>query len=296
VANKKEAMMLEVVLDVYSGRPNPEWALSPSEERKLLDVINQITSPTLLKPPGVLPLLGYRGFRVRGFPTSSEEGLSLLIHNQIIDFGQTSPNRIADNRSLEEFLLETGKSELPAMLVTRITKELSQPPVSPTELLRIPEGGNCPVSQAADAPAYNPAVWNNNSATRQRNNCYNYANDQITNTFAQPGSAHGVFPTNIECVDYQQAAAADGLAACAGSNNPLRAEEGWYVALVIAPDEDFHWYRQDDNGCWSHKPGGAYATNLDNAGQLITDPPMCDRGMYTDFCTYMITNRDVVIQ
>jgi hypothetical protein len=75
----------------------------------------------------------------------------------------------------------------------------------------------------------------------------------------------------------------------------LAAGKGWYVALVIWPDVDFHWYRQDQNGCWSHKPGRGYATNLDNSGNVIPDPQNCDRGPYVDFCTYMITHRGVVI-
>ena len=27
------------------------------------------------------------------------------------------------------------------------------------------------------------------------------------------------------------------------------------VLLVICPDRDYHWYRQDADGTWSHKPG-----------------------------------------
>ena len=32
---------------------------------------------------------------------------------------------------------------------------------------------------------------NNDSKITRNNNCYNYGNDQITNTFAQPGKASG---------------------------------------------------------------------------------------------------------
>jgi len=67
------------------------------------------------------------------------------------------------------------------------------------------------------------------------------------------------------------------------------------VALVIWPGVDYHWYRQDDNGCWSHKPGSTPVTNLDDSGRFIADPLACDRGDYTDFCVYMITKKTVVI-
>lgn len=36
--------------------------------------------------------------------------------------------------------------------------------------------------------------------------------------------------------------------------------------------KDFHWYRLDDNGLWSQKPGIGPATNKDGNGDLITDP------------------------
>ena len=27
------------------------------------------------------------------------------------------------------------------------------------------------------------------------------------------------------------------------------------VLLVVDPNNDYHWYRQDSDGTWSHKPG-----------------------------------------
>ena len=41
------------------------------------------------------------------------------------------------------------------------------------------------------------------------------------------------------------------------------------------------------DGKWSHKPGGTKATLLDNAGHFILDPRTANRGMYTQFCTFM---------
>jgi hypothetical protein len=58
------------------------------------------------------------------------------------------------------------------------------------------------------------------------------------------------------------------------------------VALVVAPGWDYHWYRRDENGRWSHKPGGTRATNLDNSMNPISNPETANRGPYTDFCGY----------
>lgn len=57
---------------------------------------------------------------------------------------------------------------------------------------------------------------------------------------------------------------------------------------------DFHWYRLDNNGRWSHKPGQGRATNLDDAKNVINDPRKVDTGVYKFVC-FMSADEDVVI-
>lgn len=33
---------------------------------------------------------------------------------------------------------------------------------------------------------------------------------------------------------------------------------GYAVLLVVSPGFDYHWYRQDADGTWSHKPGSTH--------------------------------------
>ena len=100
----------------------------------------------------------------------------------------------------------------------------------------------------------------------------------------------------MACPNVQAGAVADGLKPCPNFNAALKPGQGWYVALVIWPGTDYHWYRQDKVGCWSHKPGQTAARNVDNSGNSISDPKTCNRGPYITFCTYMVTNRSVVIK
>src|SRR5205085_1582186 len=102
-----------------------------------------------------------------------------------------------------------------------------------------------------------------------------------------PGRATGHPITALSCPGVQPSAVSDGLVACPNFTAPLAAGKGWYVALVIWPGRDYHWYRQDKVGCWSHKPGRTPAINTDNSGHAITNPQTCDRGNYTAFCTFM---------
>ena len=52
---------------------------------------------------------------------------------------------------------------------------------------------------------------------------------------------------------------------------------------------DFHWYRLDQDGFWSHKPGSTLVTPFDNSMVLITDPRVADMGHYR-FVSFMTSN------
>jgi hypothetical protein len=140
-------------------------------------------------------------------------------------------------------------------------------------------------------PVYDPAKWNDHDGIQHRNNCYNYACNKQTGTYAQPGQASGHMYTSFDCTSVSSGASSDGLISLVVLPPPLTILCGrcsHKVALVIrpAPHPDFHWYRRDANGMWSHKPGGTEARNVDNAGKPISDPRTCDRGPYTIFCGF----------
>lgn len=40
---------------------------------------------------------------------------------------------------------------------------------------------------------------------------------------------------------------------------------------------DYHWYRQNPDGTWSHKPGATEVTNKDNSGKTIYNPVTANR-------------------
>jgi len=146
-------------------------------------------------------------------------------------------------------------------------------------------------------PKYEPQRWNDpyqagiSYGRQSKNNCYNYACDKATDSFAQPGFASGNWPTAIDCPGVSGGAVSDGLSP--RPNGTQAAERCRHtVALVMAPaGYDYHWYRLDDNGMWSHKPGGTQARNTDNAGNLITDPQTAARGPYTIFCGFFTVDR-----
>lgn len=141
-------------------------------------------------------------------------------------------------------------------------------------------------------PSYEPESWNDGDKVQYGNNCYDYAIGRPSGKHpykSQPGKAHGhELKTPCTCEDVTEGALKDGLTK---SNKDDACEQNcWKVALAVDPTDpgDYHWYRQDDDGKWSHKPGWGKATNQDfgDPPQEINDPETSERDRYSDFCGY----------
>lgn len=275
-------MSLSVRLNIFSGRSDPVFHLPEEEAKGIID--SAVKYARDAKP--VTRGLGYKGFTL--LPSHPDSAFNELFKEAAPEYAD-SGLPVIGVPELEERLVRYAieRLTLPHAVIREIIEGFKRPPWD----LLAPASG-CPKVEAENPPAYDPAWWNNNQVRLTQNNCYNYANNQATNTFAQPGRASGVPMAGMSCAGVQPSATADGLVA---HNNFSDETPGWYVALVIWPGMDFHWYRQDSNGCWSHKPGSTPVINTDNSGNTITDPATCDRGNYTSFCTYMITNSGVNI-
>ncbi len=280
-----------VQLHIFSGRPDPVWTLSDRQAAELFEqqrirpreLFEQRSQVDIVQAQAELGL-GYRGFSILELPHDHPHGM-------ILDRPPAEGLRAAffrDDADAERHLLATGAELLDPAVAEAASAAIARPRPAPAGT-----GRPCPKCQALFAPAYNPGYWNNTPSRRTNNNCYNYAANKATNSFAQPGRATGHMYTALTCPSVRPAAIGDGLRVRPGFSSPLPV--GWYVALVIWPGFDFHWYRQDKRGCWSHKPGSTAARNTDNGGNTIGDPKTCDRGPYTVFCCYMTTHKGVRI-
>jgi len=71
------------------------------------------------------------------------------------------------------------------------------------------------------------------------------------------------------------------------------------IAMVAHPGEDYHFYRQDKDGFWSHKDGMNKVKRYDAKGRLITNPQTAARDYrpkgsflnYKDFCNFYCVPR-----
>jgi hypothetical protein len=285
-------MNLRITFDVFSGRPNPSVVLDANTSAQLLEHIGAIPAISTVYSRAEPPRLGYRGLVIEQMQTGIKPLPRLRLAGGRL-FGPMGMLKMVDpfieSSILQDAALLTGAS-VDAALGNAIRSQSAQlaqaQPVVPASSLS-PEG---PLVCKC-APLYEPEWWNDGAAGGAKqfsNNCYNYACDYRTDTFAQPGNAANAVWTHLICANVRPAAIADGLVESAAAKKISCPKEGHRVALVMWQDFDYHWYRMGRDGFWSHKPGGMPVKNVDESDRIITDPRTADRGPYTIFCTFMI--------
>ena len=147
-------------------------------------------------------------------------------------------------------------------------------------------------------PYYDPTKWNNNTRIRENHNCYSYAFNDIHSKRtgkAQPGyyaNYPPINPSEYNCEAIYKRIKKDNPSVYKTSFKS-KCGKGFYksfFALSLNMNTDYHFYRQDKNGFWSHKPGRTNATNLDASKNLIINPKLANRNYshlnYNTPCTY----------
>ena len=157
-------------------------------------------------------------------------------------------------------------------------------------------------------PKYEPDKWNTEEYLNYTN-CYAYAFDMMQNPitgekFPKKGLQLGMLSG---CFDYENFSYTDYLALrwlCSGSDRANEAlvsliskdmetvgiqfqeyeagmSGGYKVALFVNPQKDIHWYRENEDGSWSHKLGNSNVTN-----EVVYMDPTLDKFVYTGEIIY----------
>ena len=147
-------------------------------------------------------------------------------------------------------------------------------------------------------PPYEPIKWNNNSKIRENHNCYSYAFNDIHSKRtgkAQPGyyaNYPSIGPSEYNCEAIYKRIKNDNPSVYKAKFSD-KCGKGYYksfFALSLGNNTDYHFYRQDINGYWSHKPGRTNATNLDASQRAIINPKKANRNYdhlnYNTPCDY----------
>ena len=135
-------------------------------------------------------------------------------------------------------------------------------------------------------PKYEPKKWNKNKNIKANHNCYAYAlNRYATNrgNKSQPGYFSNFPPlkdTDYSCATFIKRLKKDNPSLYITDFN-TKCRPGFYKAFLALDtkdeDMDYHFYRQDDNKYWSHKPGRTDIKNYDASFKKIKNPLIANR-------------------
>jgi len=309
-------LTIEVTLKLFSGTENIKWTLT-NKQVKLLEEI-YLSNTRVYKPNQ--NVMGYKGFEVaticyfddiitkKTIIGAPEVELYLLFTNPSLSFdivkyviAQIKNGYVEKDQPLTcgkendkcaknfESQIDFGSCCLDHycdcdtdLKVCTCKKEIT----SDKPLIETDKCSNVPIRGPDTSIKYQPKVDDNGCfITRQYdNNCYNYASDIVTNTFAQPGRGSKHKWQVNTCDDIKRAALSDRLVWVDNAIPTSLPDKGHYVALLIWPGTNFHLVRMDSNMYWSHKPGGSAVKNVDNDGKVITNPSKQNFFPWTQYC------------
>jgi len=209
-----------VTVDLFSGRPNPAWRLSDRDRARLLERLSGRALPAATEADTIL---GFRGFIVSA---SSDDEMPDTMATEVRIGGPMPAQAPAPEPHLtalsafewaevSRFLLNTGRHVLDSDLATSLESLIqTQATPSPKQDAALwmepaepapeePAAGEVPSREAA-APEvlaallpcvigntpYKPGFWNR-LGVQGNHNCYNFAMNYRSDTFAQPGRISG---------------------------------------------------------------------------------------------------------
>lgn len=157
-----------------------------------------------------------------------------------------------------------------------------------------------------DEPSFDSARWNSKRNIRRTHNCYAYMFDIINEKFdrkPQPGYHSGYLHMSDDdlrsCDKLMERVQADNPSIIASSFDS-RCPQGYrkgYAAIDSSNDPDYHFYRLDEDGTWSHKPGATKARTENFDGKIILRPDEARRESnshsYNKSCGYFCFNPDM---
>lgn len=147
-------------------------------------------------------------------------------------------------------------------------------------------------------PTWEPSRWNDN---KKYNNCYAYAMDDLEqkiearNRKPIPGS-HLSYYTCSKLIEGIK----DEIPQMYFTTFDCQCEPGFKKIYAAVSDEDdqndFHFWRQDHDGHWSHKPGSNNPSRMDGDNHPITNPERSNRNSdthsYTHGCGFICIPTD----
>ena len=139
-------------------------------------------------------------------------------------------------------------------------------------------------------PKYNPNYWNNNKNIKNNNNCYSYSVNNKNHKFGKPQPGYFARYNHIQNNQYKCAyffkRILNDIPSVYLTSFKQKCKKGFHKAFFAIDsnknEHDYHFYRQDNNQLWSHKPGTTNVINYDADYKIIQNPYNANRN-YTSY-------------
>jgi hypothetical protein len=134
-------------------------------------------------------------------------------------------------------------------------------------------------------PTYNPNYWNNNKNIKNNNNCYSYSVNNKNHQFGKPQPGYFARFNHIQNNQYKCAyffkRILNDIPSVYLTSFKQKCKKGFNKAFFAIDsnknEHDYHFYRQDNNQLWSHKPGTTNVINYDADYKIIKNPYTANR-------------------
>jgi hypothetical protein len=129
-----------------------------------------------------------------------------------------------------------------------------------------------------DEPVFNATLWNHKDYVI-KNNCYSYAFNNLRKRLCKPSP-------KVDCGDdyniltfkyYLKIEILESGGNILEIQSYYKCPKNYYKIYLALGYTDFHFYRQDSDGKWSHKPGGNCVSRVDASGEDIINPHFSNR-------------------
>ena len=158
-------------------------------------------------------------------------------------------------------------------------------------------------------PKYRGEEWSRDAMIQATHNCYSYFLDDLR-VYPRAGKPQpGLYAMGA---GYNNAVTCESVKRRVLADNPRhvitwslekakdKCPKGHYKGFLAVNSwgQDYHFYRQDSDGTWSHKPGGTAVSRTDASRKRIYNPATADRmygkrgGIYYDKpCTFFCVRK-----
>jgi hypothetical protein len=136
---------------------------------------------------------------------------------------------------------------------------------------------------------YSPKYWNHNKNIKNNNNCYSYAVNYKNKKYGKPQPGYFAKFNHIQnkqykCVSFFKRILND-IPSVYLTSFKQKCKKGFHKAFFAIDsnknEHDYHFYRQDNNQLWSHKPGTTNVINYDADYKIIKNPYSANRNYTT---------------